>query len=241
MARPQTIIADRFRPALDALVIAFHYAEDSQIDRWQFAISLVELQASGATLADLRWLIFRGFAEHARETTIPGDTERSFRRLVPTAFPTDACFVLSAAGASFVTKALCTGQGTTAPIESQSTDIAARTTRTPADSRLTPEWDAVRRQLRYRGKVIKRYRVPAQNQELVLTAFQESGWPEFIDDPLRPAADQDSKERLQATIKSLNRNQLARSISFHGNGNGQQVYWKAIASERRRTRPRLVQ
>ncbi len=234
MDRLQTIIAERFRPALETLVTAFNYADDSRTDHWQFAIGLTELQASGATLADLRWLILRGFAEHARETTIPGDAERSFRKLTPTAFPAETCFVLSPAGALNLTKTLHISQNATAPIDNQAAAIGGTKEQPPPDSRLTPEWDPVRRELRYRGKILKRYRVPAQNQELVLTAFQESGWPEFIDDPLPPAAGQDSKERLQATIKSLNRNQLLHEIRFHGNGNGQQVYWEAIATERHR-------
>jgi hypothetical protein len=230
MVHPQTIIAERFHPALDALVTAFHYAEDSQIDRWQFAISLAELRESGATLADLRWLILRGFAEHALEITIPGDAERSFRKLVPTAFPVETFFVLSSAGASNLTKPLGSVKDVNPHIESQATPAEKPKERRSPGSRLTPEWDPIRRELGYQGKVIKRYRVPAQNQELILTAFQESGWPEFIDDPLPPVPEQDSKERLQATIKSLNRNQLLRAIKFHGNGNGQQIYWQANAS-----------
>jgi hypothetical protein len=238
MDRLQTIVAERFRPALDALVTAFNYAEDSQTDRWQFAIGIAELQASGATLADLRWLILRRFAEHGLETTIPGDAERSFRELVPTAFPEETCFVLSPAGASNLKKVVHASQKVTAPIESQPT-VATSSGQLPPDSRLTPEWDPARRELRYWGQVIKRYRVPAQNQELVLTAFQESGWPECIDDPLPPVPDQDSKERLQATIKSLNRNQLSRAVKFHGNGNGQQVYWQAAAHTKKAAASRV--
>jgi hypothetical protein len=233
------LIAERFRPALDTLVTAYNYAVDSQTDSWQFAVGLSELQAGGATLSDLRWLILRRFAEHARETTIPGDSERSFRKLSPTAFPKDAYFVLSAAGAAVLKQALHIGQKATSSDPRPSTAQYGGA-RSPADARETPEWDAVRRELRYQGKVIKRYRVPAQNQALVLAAFQESGWPEFIDDPLPPAVGQDSKERLQATIKSLNRKQRTPLIRFHGNGDGQQVYWQAVlpAKARHQHRPR---
>ena len=75
---------------------------------------------------------------------------------------------------------------------------------------------------------MKRFRVPAANQEIILAAFQEEGWPEFIDDPLVPMPDQEPKRRLQATIKSLNRHQLVPLIRFHGNGNGRQVHWQAL-------------
>jgi hypothetical protein len=227
MDTSQTIVAERLWPALDGLIAAFNYAEDSQTDHWQFAVNLAELRENGATLTDLRWLILRGFAEHALETTVPGDAERSFRKLGPTAFPADACFVLSSAGASKLTKALCSMEGMNAQFARRATPIEKSKERHSPGSHLTPEWDPLRRELRYRGQVIKRYRVPAQNQELVLEAFQELAWPDFIDDPLPPTPEQDPKERLQATIKSLNRNQLSRAIRFHGNGNGQQVYWQA--------------
>jgi hypothetical protein len=227
-----TIIPERFRPALELLVTAYNYAEDSRADRWQFAIGLTELQTHGATLADIRWLILRGFAEHARETTNPGDSERSFRKLAATAFPPDTYLVLSDSGAATLKQSFGAVQKKTATRGETSINPVADIC-LPPTTRATPEWDALRRELRYQDGVIKRYRVPARNQALVLTAFQEMGWPEFIDDPLPPTVDQDSKERLQATIKSLNRNQLARAIRFHGNGNGQQVYWQAIAPRKR--------
>ena len=94
--------------------------------------------------------------------------------------------------------------------------------------RIKPEWDCGHRELRYKGRIVKRFRVPAVNQIAVLEAFQEDGWPEFIDDPIPPAEGQDPKQRLNVTIKSLNRNQVNRLIRFHGNGDGVQVYWEAV-------------
>jgi hypothetical protein len=55
--------------------------------------------ALGATIADLRWLIRRGLAEHAKETTTPGDPARTFRPLAATSFPADSCYVLTPLGA----------------------------------------------------------------------------------------------------------------------------------------------
>src|SRR5258708_4304020 len=88
-------IPDRFRSALSLLLSAYDYALDCQADPWQFAVAFSELIDHGATIADLRWLIPRGFAAHARETTIPGDKERSFRQLAPTCYPPDLCVTLS--------------------------------------------------------------------------------------------------------------------------------------------------
>jgi hypothetical protein len=188
--------------------------------------------ALGLTVTDLRWLIRRGLAEHAKETTIPGDPARTFRSLAPTSFPPDACLALTPDGASklrallsasFVDRSLQRDQFANGePLDPSPPPGPEARVHSPA-----PIWDPLRRELRYRGQVIKRYRVPAPNQELVLAAFQEEDWPEFIDDPLPPVDDIDPKYRLQVTIKALNRNQVTRPIRFHGNGNGLQVHWAA--------------
>ncbi|MBU4272473.1 MAG: hypothetical protein KKE86_05040 [Planctomycetes bacterium] len=94
--------------------------------------------------------------------------------------------------------------------------------------RLPPRWDATRRELTVDGQVIKRFRVPAANQEAVLAAFEEEGWPPRIFDPLPPRADQESKRRLNETVKALNRSRLARIIRFAGDGTGEGVLWEWV-------------
>lgn len=92
----------------------------------------------------------------------------------------------------------------------------------------SPRWDAARRELFLGTHLIKRFRVPAVNQVLIVTAFQELDWPVCIDDPLPPTLEIDPKQRMQATIRSLNGRQIHKAIRFHGNGTGKQVYWKLI-------------
>lgn len=263
MAFSQHVISEQLKPAILSLLQASDYAHESGADRWQFAVDLNQLLTTGATLMDVRWLVHSRFADHAKETTVPGDPERTFRPLAPTAFPTDTYLVLTDAGAAQLRAALDStipvsqspprrlgeGRGEGASLGSKgssplpaSHDLRERrnedqTAISPSSHPPTPEWDASHRELRYQGQVIKHFRVPAKNQELILTAFQEDGWPHCIDDPLSPDREVDPKQRLQATIKSLNRNQLVRLIRFHGNGNGLQVYWEVIqdnASARRR-------
>ncbi len=226
-------IPDRFRPALAILLTAYDYAQDSQTDPWQFAVEFPELLSSGATLDDVRWLIHRGFAEHARETTIPGDEKRTFRRLAPTAFPSGVSVVLTSAGAAAIRPLVATPLPAAPPPLGESSATPALPSPGAAPARravafLKPEWDSGHRELRYAGRVVKRFRVPALNQIAILDAFQEEGWPEFIDDPIPPADEQDPKHRLNVTIKSLNRHQINRLIRFHGNGDGLQVHWEAV-------------
>ena len=79
---------------------------------------------------------------------------------------------------------------------------------------------------------MKRYLVPAPNQELILSAFQEQDWAEYIDDPLLPRPGQRPKPRLHAAIRCLNRNQLRPLIRFRGDGSGTRIRWEL----RRRTK-----
>lgn len=253
-------------PALRLLIRAADYAADAGGDAWQFAVELRDLNAAGLTRHDLRWLLAKGFAEHAQETTAPGDPARCFRPLPRTAAPPNTCVLLTAAGAQALRPRIAIGAPRSSRVESgadcaqvsggegargehvaklREADRAREMravpaaypdrTRPPAHPGPAPtqaagehpEWDPNHRELRFRGQVVKRYRVPAPNQELILSAFQEDGWPEFIDDPLPPAPNQDPKLRLQATIKSLNRHQMARLVRFHGNG-GTQIYWEPV-------------
>jgi hypothetical protein len=73
---------------------------------------------------------------------------------------------------------------------------------------------------------VKRFRVPALNQELILAAFEEEGWPPHLDDPLPQEANTDPKQRLQDTIKRLNRHQVNRLIHFRGDGSGTGILWE---------------
>jgi hypothetical protein len=91
-----------------------------------------------------------------------------------------------------------------------------------------PRWDSASRSLWWRQCLIKEFCRPAGNQELVLTALEEEGWPPQIDDPLPGTRDIDPKVRLHDTIKSLNRNHHYRIISFGGDGRGCGIRWMIV-------------
>jgi hypothetical protein len=75
------------------------------------------------------------------------------------------------------------------------------------------------------SRVVKEYRVPCPNQEAVLAAFEEEGWPHRIDDPLSPQGEIEPKSRLHDTIKRLNRHHKEPLIRFQGDGTGEGVCW----------------
>jgi hypothetical protein len=103
-----------------------------------------------------------------------------------------------------------------------------------ANAAVIPHWDPGSRILRVGKHIVKQYRVPSPNQETVLAAFQEEGWPHRVDDPLPPVVDASSRDRLRDTIRSLNSSQKHRLIRFHGDGTGEGVFWELIHARTRR-------
>ncbi|MDA7924300.1 hypothetical protein N9B60_02775 [Mariniblastus sp.] len=99
---------------------------------------------------------------------------------------------------------------------SQSNDATQRINTTAPQ----PVWDRARRELRLGNKLIKRFKWPAENQERVLDAFEDNGWPTHISDPLEAHDSICPKRRLHDTIKCLNRKQINGLIKFRGDGTG---------------------
>jgi hypothetical protein len=229
----------RLHPILSILLEACNYATDAGRDIWDFSVELHCLRALGATNNDLRWLICKGFATPAIEIT-PADAvdRRAFRPSGHFIFDDQMCLVLTPQGNEFATAA-CSPNGCS-PRMLQKADASVTTTQIaqeskpsaaprPSDLASKPYWDASSRILQFKSQIIKQYRVPAPNQELVLSAFEEEGWPQRIDDPLPPTDDIDPRQRLHDTINRLNRNQQHRLIQFLGNGNGRAVKWQAMS------------
>jgi hypothetical protein len=232
-------IEDSAWAALGHLRQAYICAQDAGADLWDFALEIGGLFDAGLTISALRWLVARGFAEHGQELSAYGGSHRLFRRGEGFFFEPTTCVVLTPDGAAFVEQ-FRKGPGVslhvfpppeTAPLPGG--PAAARENGSPADSRfkgttagaIKPCWDAARRELRLRGTVIKRFRVPAPIQERILEAFEEEGWPEHIDDPLPVCEDIDPPTRLHDAINRLNGRQLHRLIRFSGNGAGTGISW----------------
>ena len=93
--------------------------------------------------------------------------------------------------------------------------------------RLTPSYDAERRLFRWGQHILKRFRQPSVNQEAILAAAEELGWPELFDDPLPGKAGVNAKRRLHDTVKDLNRRQIQPRIHFLCNNDGEGVGWAA--------------
>jgi hypothetical protein len=73
--------------------------------------------------------------------------------------------------------------------------------------------------------LIKRFRVPTENQEIILAVFEESEWPERIDAPLPTKRELDTTRLLHDAIKALNRTQM-QPLVFSRNGHGWSIRWR---------------
>jgi hypothetical protein len=212
----------RFHAGLLILLEAYSYALELQRSVWDFAVEIPVLRKTGLTNSDLRSLVCRGVAEHAAEVTGNTSNCRVFHRTGRFTFTKGTCFVLTEAGAVLARQL---HDAPSQPVESP------RHASTTASASPVPEWDKERQELRLGEFVVKQFKVPAPNQEIILASFQEEGWPPRIDDPLPPQPDQDAKRRLHDTINTLNRHQKHELIRFLGDGTGEGIRWELLSSE----------
>ncbi len=214
----------KYRLALIALVEAFDFAQDTQCDVWEFAVAIRRLQALGLNESDLRWLVCKGFVEHAREVTRGEDRHRKFRSVENLCFCKKTHFALTPSGVELGRSLIPCDVGNA----SRGVRGASLSRMDFERSKTLPSWNPDTRELRLLDRIVKRFKWQAVNQEIVLGAFQEDNWPVVIEDPLPPKCDQPPKRRLHDTIKALNRNQLHSVIRFHGNGTGEGIRWEMI-------------
>lgn len=208
------------RPALKHLLQAHEYACHLAREPWDLAVEISTLRRLGLTNTDLRWLVCRGYVAHAREITMLGEDGRKFQTSGDLTFTKRTCVVLTDLGVN-----ACRSMATNATANA----IASEAQGWPvATGSYLPRWDHQRHEFRVGDDLVKQFKLPSANQEAILSAFQEEGWPPRIDDPLPPHPELDPKRRLHDSIKSLNRNQKVNLIQFRGDGTGEGICWDLV-------------
>ena len=214
--------APMMRQALALLLQAHEYATQLQCDAWEFAVEVGSFREAGLTNNDIRWLLLRGYVAHAWEAT----TGEQFRRTFEPRgglLGERSCFILTPTGLAFALGGAAGGPNGCAP------PPGGAPPRTPPDApRRRPVWKKDHRALWFGPHLVKQFKVPAVNQEIILAAFAEEDWPARIDDPLPQHASIDPRRRLHDTINSLNRNQRFPALHFSGDGTGQAICWEAL-------------
>lgn len=229
-------VVQRGKGGLELLLEARLFAADLDRDLWDFALEIETLRRHGLTHSDLRWLVCKGYLKQSREILCGSGQARTFQQDGTLTFTETSCFILTEAGVDLVKRfaPIALGPLTAPALTNHSAGLhalyceAAPPTGPPTVDGV-PHWDRDRQELRIGRYVVKRFKVPAPNQEVILAVFDEEGWPPRIDDPLPPRADLDSKRRLHDTINSLNRNQKTPLVRFLGDGTGQGVRWEFSA------------
>ena len=202
---------NRVKPALLELRKALEFARQTDEDHWQFALTIEHLARQGLSFNDLRMLSTNGIIESADEIPAEnGDQRRSYMPAPHLQFTDRSCFVLSRQGMEKMQKLQLT-----APISA-------------SGKLIVPVWNPRLRELRFCGQLVRKFKWRAPNQEAVLQAFEEGGWPDLVDDPLDFEFGMDSKQRLHDTIKCLNRSHKRPLIRFHGDGTGRGVLWRTM-------------
>ena len=231
------LIDESLRAGLALLWRAYVCADDTGANIWDFALSSGRLYEAGMTSSDLRWMVAKGFAEHGQEMSGYDDPHRSFRRSNGYFFNEETCLILTPSGAALAEhvfrETAPSPQATLSALSAVANETGPRANaRQPAHQintvarfALKPRWDAIRRELSLEGRIVKRFRVPARNQETILSVFEEEGWAEHIHDPLPGTQDIDAPTRLHDAINRLNRCQINPLLRFHGDGKGTGVFW----------------
>src|SRR5262245_34098147 len=221
----------QIRNVLAQLLEAHRGAKVLRNEVWTLAVEMAALLGTGCTVTELRLLVAAEYAEHAEEVTQPSDRGRSFRPEPRMTFGPRSCFVLTESGAELAAR-----------LEDES-DLGSGKRNGSGWQRRVPRWSATARELRVDGRVLKRFRRPAPNLELVLAAFEEMGWPRHLDDPLPPEHGIDPHDRLHYTVKRLNQCQALHTIHFESDGRGAGISWSWVnrqsvgTSDRPRMRP----
>jgi hypothetical protein len=221
--------ANEFPPGaakvLALLLEARAYAEQLQRPVWDFAVEVEWLWRTGVNNSLLRWLLCQGYAQHGTESSRGRLGERRIRPLAGLTLPSKACFILTPAGVAAARKvALEPGPLSPAGAREQPAGGCAA-------GSWVPRWDMGRRELHCGSILVKRFRRPAPNQERILCAFEEEGWPSHIDDPLPILPERAPQERLHDTINHLNRNQKHDVLRFRSNGHGSGVCWELVVAK----------
>jgi hypothetical protein len=181
-------------------------AQKRQTDSHVNAVLISQLHARGCGDAVLLWLLYRDHLEHWQPASRRSGRVRDPRPVNSVRLLETSSLALTHAGEAFA-KRLLADAG--APPDTEEDELAWD--EAPL-GRLIPKYDGDNRVFAWGQHVIKCFRQPSENQEGILAAAEELGWPLWFDDPLPRHSRMNAKLRLHDTIKNLNRNQLKRLV-----------------------------
>jgi hypothetical protein len=164
-------------------------------------------------------MLYQGHVEHLQPCAKPRDRQAVLQPVDSLLLVEASSFAMTASGEGFADCFL-------AYVFSNEEDDFEAAWQALKLGRLVPRYDQDNRVLTWGQNVLKCYRQPSANQELLLRTAEELDWPEWFDDPLPKARVPSPKVRLHDTIKALNQNQKTHILHFKGDGTGTRVGWE---------------
>jgi hypothetical protein len=170
----------------------------------------------------LLWMLYQGYCEHLHlpsSSCGPSGAVESAIALLSESLVIGphSAFALTEPGEEFA------GWLLMALLLPEDEEVFSEACRTLELGRFVPSYDRQERVFCWGHQLVKCFRQPSVNQELILSAAEELGWPMWFDDPLPGCKGRSAKVRLHDTIKDLNRRQKAPLIHFKGDGTGRRV------------------
>ncbi len=183
-------------------------------------VSLSSLREKGIEDHILIWMLYQDHIEHFQPASA-SDSSHSVGMPMPSVH-LNSCssFSLTDSGAAFAERFL---DDTLVPMDRSIFETAWDRLLV---GHLLPHYDKDNRIFTWGRHILKCFRQPAINQELILRAAEELCWEAWMDDPLPHRAHKNPKELLHDTIKDLNRRQTSPLIHFKGDGTGVRVGWE---------------
>ncbi len=202
------------------LLAARREAPDPHLAPHAGAVPLSRLRGLGMGETAVLWMMYQAHLDHLLPAPGRKGGRGVLRRAESLHFLPASSFLLTEAGAEFAADLLA--------------DAGRRGARKVVEDRwgrgligrLVPRYNKEERVFSWGAHLLKCFRQPAGNQELILAAAEELGWPEWFDDPLPRAPGTNPKRRLHDTIQDLNRRQRIYLVHFKGEGNGTGIGWE---------------
>ena len=154
---------------------AGRYAAETGRDIWEFAVSIAELRRDGISDSDLRWLVCRGYLEHANEIAATC-SERKYDRHASLRFCKRTAFIITDAGVAFARESLerfdghngAPDAGADAVVDSNHPTMPKmiHDGHCESNGKILPKWDRDRRELRCDGQIVKVFKLPSPLQEV---------------------------------------------------------------------------
>jgi hypothetical protein len=184
------------------------------------AVSLAHFHERGVEDHILLWLLYQAHVEHWLPACGGGGQGHAVAPANSVLLGASSSFSLTERGESFADVFLAEAL---VPPDEEDFDRAQDRLLL---GQVVPHYDKENRIFRWGGHVLKCFRQPAGNQELILAAAEELAWLAWMDDPLPKLPGVVSKVRLHDTIKDLNRRQTPPLIHFKGDGTGTRIGWE---------------